>query len=72
MGLVARDEVDAPLRSPVIVPARDDVRRLVRRDELVLHSVAGTLPAGAGLLSARPFRAPHHTISNIALAGGGA
>ena len=37
-----------------------------------IHSVAGTLPAGAGLLSARPFRAPHHTISNIALAGGGA
>jgi len=36
-----------------------------------IHSVAGTLPAGAGLLSARPFRAPHHTISNIALVGGG-
>ena len=37
-----------------------------------IHSVAGTLPAGAGLLTARPFRAPHHTISNIALVGGGA
>ena len=37
-----------------------------------IHSVAGTLPAGAGLLSARPFRAPHHTISNVALVGGGA
>ncbi|MGH9254018.1 MAG: YifB family Mg chelatase-like AAA ATPase [Vicinamibacterales bacterium] len=37
-----------------------------------IHSVAGTLPAGAGLLIARPFRAPHHTISNIALVGGGA
>ena len=36
-----------------------------------VHSVAGTLPAGAGLLTARPFRAPHHTISNIALVGGG-
>ena len=36
-----------------------------------VHSVAGTLPAGAGLLAARPFRAPHHTISNIALVGGG-
>jgi magnesium chelatase family protein len=33
--------------------------------------VAGTLAAGAGLLSARPFRAPHHTISNVALVGGG-
>ena len=37
-----------------------------------IHSVAGTLPEGAGLLSARPFRAPHHTISNVALVGGGA
>jgi magnesium chelatase family protein len=36
-----------------------------------IHSVAGTLPAGAGLLSARPFRAPHHTISGAALVGGG-
>jgi magnesium chelatase family protein len=37
-----------------------------------IHSVAGTLPAGTGLLTARPFRAPHHTISNVALVGGGA
>jgi len=37
-----------------------------------VHSVAGALPAGAGLLTARPFRAPHHTISNVALVGGGA
>ena len=37
-----------------------------------IHSVAGTLPAGSGLLTWRPFRAPHHTISNVALVGGGA
>jgi magnesium chelatase family protein len=36
-----------------------------------IHSVAGTLP-GTGLLAARPFRAPHHTISHVALVGGGA
>lgn len=36
-----------------------------------IHSVAGTLPPGAGLLSERPFRAPHHTISDVALVGGG-
>ena len=36
-----------------------------------IHSVAGTLPAGQGLLSERPFRAPHHTISTVALVGGG-
>jgi magnesium chelatase family protein len=37
-----------------------------------IHSVAGSLPPGSGLLAARPFRAPHHTISNVALVGGGA
>ena len=36
-----------------------------------IHSVAGTLPAGSGLLTRRPFRAPHHTISTAGLAGGG-
>src|SRR5205814_6290076 len=36
-----------------------------------VHSVAGLLRPGAGLLSVRPFRAPHHTISNAALIGGG-
>jgi magnesium chelatase family protein len=36
-----------------------------------IHSVAGVLPAGAGLLRQRPFRAPHHTISDAGLAGGG-
>ena len=36
-----------------------------------IHSVAGTLPPGAGLLAARPFRAPHHTASDVALVGGG-
>jgi magnesium chelatase family protein len=37
-----------------------------------IHSVAGMLAPGVGLLSSRPFRAPHHTISNVALVGGGA
>ena len=36
-----------------------------------IHSVAGLLPSGTGLLRARPFRAPHHTVSDVALAGGG-
>ncbi len=36
-----------------------------------VHSVAGVLPKGAGLLSQRPFRAPHHTISDAGLLGGG-
>ncbi|MGC6454183.1 MAG: YifB family Mg chelatase-like AAA ATPase [Candidatus Puniceispirillaceae bacterium] len=40
-------------------------------DVTMLHSVAGTLPAG-GLIQARPFRDPHHSASMAALVGGGA
>lgn len=36
-----------------------------------IHSVAGQLRPGVGLLTERPFRAPHHTISDVALVGGG-
>ena len=36
-----------------------------------IHSVAGFLKEGRALLSSRPFRAPHHTISDVALVGGG-
>jgi magnesium chelatase family protein len=40
-------------------------------DVTAVHSVAGRLPPGTGLLRIRPFRAPHHTISNAGLVGGG-
>lgn len=36
-----------------------------------IHSIAGTLPEECGLLTLRPFRAPHHTITTAALTGGG-
>ena len=36
-----------------------------------IHSVAGKLSRDASLISQRPFRAPHHTISQVALVGGG-
>jgi len=37
-----------------------------------IHSVAGVLDARAGLVNSRPFRSPHHTISDAGLIGGGA
>jgi magnesium chelatase family protein len=36
-----------------------------------VHSVAGTLAPGTALMHHRPFRAPHHTISEVAMVGGG-
>jgi magnesium chelatase family protein len=36
-----------------------------------IHSVAGILPPDASLVAMRPFRSPHHTISDVALVGGG-
>lgn len=36
-----------------------------------IHSVAGKIGGGASLMVQRPFRSPHHTISNVAMVGGG-
>jgi len=36
-----------------------------------IHSVAGLLGAAASIVTDRPFRSPHHTISDVALVGGG-
>jgi magnesium chelatase family protein len=40
-------------------------------DTTKIHSVAGILPGDSALVTTRPFRAPHHTISDVALVGGG-
>lgn len=55
-------------RFPGILPPLEFDEAL---ESTAIHSVAGMLPAGAGLLVDRPFRAPHHTISDVALVGGG-
>ncbi len=54
-------------RLPSILPALDLAEAL---ETTKIHSVAGAL-GGQALVSTRPFRAPHHTISDAGLVGGG-
>ena len=55
-------------RLPTILPPLD-LREALETTKI--HSVAGILPEEAALITTRPFRAPHHTISDVALVGGG-
>jgi magnesium chelatase family protein len=55
-------------RLPGILPPLDLDEALT---VTTIHSVAGQLPPGGGLLRQRPFRSPHHTCSDVALVGGG-
>ena len=55
-------------RLPSILP---DMTREEALEATKLHSIAGTLPDGVGLLRTRPFRSPHHHISAPGLTGGG-
>jgi magnesium chelatase family protein len=55
-------------RLPTILP-RLSLREAL--DTTKIYSVAGMLPAHAALITTRPFRSPHHTISDVALVGGG-
>ena len=56
-------------RLPTILPRMELVEAL---ETTRIHSVAGLLPLGEALITRRPFRAPHHTISDAGLVGGGA
>ncbi|MEO8710779.1 MAG: YifB family Mg chelatase-like AAA ATPase, partial [Parafilimonas sp.] len=55
-------------RLPTILPPLSLYEAL---ETTKIHSVAGKLPANSSLISRRPFRSPHHTISDAALVGGG-
>ncbi len=55
-------------RLPSILPPLSLVEAL---ETTKIHSVAGKLSEGATLVSRRPFRSPHHTVSDVALVGGG-
>ncbi|MGE5175157.1 MAG: YifB family Mg chelatase-like AAA ATPase [Hyphomicrobiales bacterium] len=55
-------------RLPGILPPLTDEEAI---EVSTIHSVAGRLPPGAGILREPPFRAPHHSISDVGLVGGG-
>lgn len=55
-------------RLPTILPAMTFEEAL---EVTKIHSIAGTLSDSVSLITKRPFRAPHHTISNVSLIGGG-
>ena len=55
-------------RLPTILPPLGLLEAL---ETTKIHSVAGILATGSALVTQRPFRAPHHTISDVALVGGG-
>lgn len=53
---------------PTILPTMTYAEAL---ETTKIHSTAGILPTGSGLITNRPFRAPHHTASSAAIIGGG-
>lgn len=55
-------------RLPTILPSLSLQEAL---ETTKIHSVAGLMKSDMSLLAVRPFRAPHHTISDVALVGGG-
>ena len=55
-------------RVPTILPPLNLYEAL---ETTKIHSVSGQLPSNASLVASRPFRSPHHTISDVALVGGG-
>src|SRR6202167_1676783 len=69
IGPPGRGKTMLAKRMPTILPPFTFEEAL---ETTKIHSVAGVLDARAGLVGLRPFRAPHHTISDAGLIGGGA
>lgn len=55
-------------RIPTILP---DMTFQEQIETTKIHSIAGVLPVGSSIITQRPFRAPHHTVSAVGLSGGG-
>ena len=56
------------MRLPTVLPP---LRMEEALEVTKVYSISGNIPAGQGLITTRPFRSPHHTISAAGLAGGG-
>ena len=56
-------------RFPTILPEMTEKESI---DTTKIHSIAGVLPKKSPLITTRPFRSPHHTVSSAAMSGGGA
>ncbi len=55
-------------RFPTILPIMTEQESI---DTTKIHSIAGVLPKHSPLITVRPYRAPHHTVSSAAMSGGG-
>lgn len=55
-------------RLPTILPPLNLLEAL---ETTKIHSVAGKIPESTAIITERPFRSPHHTVSDVALVGGG-
>jgi len=55
-------------RLPSILPAMSDAEAL---EVTKIYSIAGLMKSNSGLISSRPFRNPHHTVSDAGMIGGG-
>ena len=53
-------------RIPTILP---DLNFKEALEITKIHSIAGVLPVDSPLITTRPFRSPHHTVSGVALTG---